>query len=123
MPDTAPLHPLRVEIIGGELALVWSDGAESYLSLEKLRRHCPCAACGGEPDVMGNIQRPHVSYGPGSFELRSFRFIGGYLRCSCPPERDQRFAKLRTWLGRNSRHHHRYGLEGRHQSGFRVGII
>jgi DUF971 family protein len=27
---------------------------------------------------MGEIQRPHVSYGPHSFELRGFRFIGGY---------------------------------------------
>jgi DUF971 family protein len=27
---------------------------------------------------MGEIQRPHVSYGPHSFELRSFRFVGGY---------------------------------------------
>ena len=72
------LHPLRAEVIGEELALVWSDDRESYLPLEKLRRACPCAACGGEPDVMGNILRPHVSYGPKSFELRSFRFIGGY---------------------------------------------
>ncbi len=51
---------------------------ESYLPLEKLRRACPCAACGGEPDVMGNIERPHVSYGPQSFILRDFRFVGGY---------------------------------------------
>jgi DUF971 family protein len=68
----------RVEIIGNELALVWSDGAESYIPLEKLRRSCPCAACGGEPDVMGNVARPHVSYGPHSFELRGYRFVGGY---------------------------------------------
>ena len=27
---------------------------------------------------MGEIQRPHVSYGEHSFELRGFRFIGGY---------------------------------------------
>jgi len=72
------LHPLRVEVIGHELALAWSDGRESYFPLEKLRRHCPCAACGGEPDVMGNVVRPHVSYGPQSFELRSFQFVGGY---------------------------------------------
>lgn len=72
------LHPIRTEVISNELALVWSDGQESYLALEKLRRACPCATCGGEPDVMGEIQRPNVSYGPHSFELRSFRFVGGY---------------------------------------------
>jgi DUF971 family protein len=27
---------------------------------------------------MGNVDRPHVSYGPHSFELRDFRFVGGY---------------------------------------------
>jgi DUF971 family protein len=77
-PNPPALQPLRAEVIGKELALAWNDGRESYLPLERFRRACPCAACGGEPDVMGNIQRPHVSYGPQSFELRSFRFIGGY---------------------------------------------
>ena len=70
--------PLRAEIIGAEMALAWSDGSESFIELERLRRQCPCAACGGEPDLLGNVERPHVSYGPHSFEMRSFRFIGGY---------------------------------------------
>jgi DUF971 family protein len=70
--------PTRAEVIGNELAIVWSDGAESYLKLETLRRHCPCASCGGEPDVMGNVMRPDVSYGPNSFELRDFHLVGGY---------------------------------------------
>jgi DUF971 family protein len=78
MTDTAPLHPLRVDVIGDELALAWSDGKESYIGLEKLRRACPCATCGGEPDVLGQVQRPLVSYGPHSFELRNFRLVGGY---------------------------------------------
>jgi DUF971 family protein len=72
------LQPPRAEVIGQELALIWSDGRESFIPLEKLRRACPCAACGGEPDVMGEVQRPHVSYGPQSFELRGFRMVGGY---------------------------------------------
>jgi DUF971 family protein len=72
------LQPTRVEVIGQELAVAWNDGRETFIPLEKLRRACPCAACGGEPDVMGNIARPHVSYGPHSFELRDFRFVGGY---------------------------------------------
>ena len=72
------LQPTRVEIIGQELAVAWNDGRESFIPLERLRRACPCAACGGEPDVMGAIDRPHVSYGPHSFELRDFRFVGGY---------------------------------------------
>jgi DUF971 family protein len=73
-----PLGIVRAEVIGPELAIVWQDGRESYFQLEKLRRYCPCAACGGEPDVLGNVERPHVSYGPDSFELRNFRMVGGY---------------------------------------------
>ncbi len=72
------LQPSRIEVIGGELAVAWNDGRESFIALEKLRRACPCAACGGEPDVMGRVDRPHVSYGPHSFELRDFRLVGGY---------------------------------------------
>ena len=73
-----PLQPSRVEPIGSDLAIIWSDGTESFLNLEKLRRNCPCAACGGEPDIMGKVDRPLVSYGPRSFELRNVRVVGGY---------------------------------------------
>ena len=71
-------QPLRAEVIGDEFAIAWSDGAESYIPLDLLRRNCPCASCGGEPDVMGNVQRPQVSYGAHSFELRGFKLVGGY---------------------------------------------
>lgn len=72
------LQAMRAEVIGDQIAFVWNDDRESFIPLEKLRRACPCAACGGEPDILGNIQRPRVSYGPPSFQLRTFRFIGGY---------------------------------------------
>ncbi len=72
------LTPLNIQPIGAELAIAWSDGVESYLPLEALRRACPCAACGGEPDVMGHVVRPTVSYTAASFELRGFAVVGGY---------------------------------------------
>jgi DUF971 family protein len=72
------LEPANIQQIGNELAIQWNDGTESYFDLEFLRRACPCAACGGEPDVLGNISRPNVSYGPGSFDLASFEIVGGY---------------------------------------------
>jgi len=75
---TARLIPKDIQQIGNELAIAWNDGTESYLPLEKLRRACPCAACGGEPDVLGNIERPHLTYSDASFGLRSFAIIGGY---------------------------------------------
>jgi len=67
-----------VQLIGDEIAIRWNDGTESFLGQEFLRRACPCAACGGEPDVLGHIVRPQVSYTPASFELRGWEFVGGY---------------------------------------------
>ena len=78
MPIKAPLEPKTLHLIGQELAISWSDGTESYLVLERLRRACPCASCGGEPDVLGNILRPDVSYTAQSFEIRSWELVGGY---------------------------------------------
>jgi DUF971 family protein len=73
-----PLEPTDVQQIGNELAIRWNDGTESYLDLQFLRRACPCAACGGEPDVLGNILRPDVNYSDDSFELVGFQIVGGY---------------------------------------------
>ena len=72
------LEPKNVQLIGSELALQWSDGGESFIEVERLRRACPCATCGGEPDVLGNISRPEVSYTSLSFELVGWQIIGGY---------------------------------------------
>src|SRR5882672_2428373 len=72
------LTPINIQQIGNELAIAWSDGVESYLPLEELRRNCPCAACGGEPDVLGYVDRPEVTYGPKSFELLACEVVGGY---------------------------------------------
>jgi DUF971 family protein len=68
----------RVELIGQELAIQWKDGQETFLSLETLRRACPCAACGGEPDVLGRVDRPPAQYSPESFWLEGFARVGGY---------------------------------------------
>src|SRR6201981_1154751 len=72
------LEPTNIQQIGNELAIHWNDGKESYFDLQFLRRACPCAACGGEPDVLGNILRPQVSYSSESFELAGFDIVGGY---------------------------------------------
>ena len=61
------IEPKNLQLIGSELAIEWNDGAESFLALELLRRACPCASCGGEPDVLGNVMRPNVTYSGGEF--------------------------------------------------------
>jgi len=72
------LQLAAVAPFGSELALSWTDGVEQFLGLEKVRRACPCAVCNGEPDVMGRGDAPARNYKPGSFELRSYDFVGGY---------------------------------------------
>jgi DUF971 family protein len=67
-----------MEIIGEELAIVWNDGSESFLPMERLRRHCPCASCSGEPDVLGKVFKPNPGLGAGSFTIRSLQTVGGY---------------------------------------------
>jgi DUF971 family protein len=74
------LEPVNIQQIGDELAIAWNDGAESFLQLEMLRRACPCAACGGEPDVMGNFSSRDggITYTDKSFQLLGFDLVGGY---------------------------------------------
>jgi DUF971 family protein len=72
------LEPTNIQQIGNELAIQWNDTTESYVNLEILRRACPCAACGGEPDVLGNISRPNLGYTDEGFVLKKFNMVGGY---------------------------------------------
>lgn len=68
-----------VQVIGNELALRFQNGEEVFITFEKLRRACPCAACKGEMDVMGNLhigqQKP---LSPQAFELTRVGHVGGY---------------------------------------------
>jgi DUF971 family protein len=70
--------PRSIQQIGEELALIWEDGTESYFPLNVLRQFCPCASCGGEPDVLGRVEKPHVHWTEASFQLKSLEVVGGY---------------------------------------------
>ena len=71
--------PQDIQLAGDELAVLWNDGEETYIGLERLRRACPCAGCCGEPDALGHVDKPHVSYDPArSFRLQSYGIVGGY---------------------------------------------
>jgi DUF971 family protein len=77
--DSKRMRPLDIQIIGSELAVKWDDGAESFVPLEKLRRHCPCAGCKGEMDVMGNVYKnPAQSLSERAFRLTRIAQVGGY---------------------------------------------
>ena len=73
------MRPLDLQLIGRELAIKWDDGREDFISLEKLRRACPCAGCKGEIDILGNVYKnPEKPFAPNSFELVKLASVGGY---------------------------------------------
>lgn len=77
--QSAGMKPVDIQVIGSELAVKWSDGAESFIPLEKLRRACPCAGCKGEMDVMGNLYKgPDLPLKAESFKLRGISWVGTY---------------------------------------------
>ncbi|MDC0144194.1 DUF971 domain-containing protein [Verrucomicrobia bacterium] len=65
--------------VGIDLALKWNDDAEHFVSLEALRRACPCASCAGETDVMGNVAKgPETAFTEASFQIKHLQPVGGY---------------------------------------------
>ena len=70
--------PKNVLIIGQELVLVWDDGREDYIALERLRRACPCAMCKGERDLLGNLYRGPERPLTRSFQAVAHRQVGAY---------------------------------------------
>ena len=70
---------LDLQPIGTELALKWEDGVEHFISLEAVRRACPCASCAGEMDIMGNLAKgPESKLTEASFQVKRLQPVGGY---------------------------------------------
>ena len=73
------MRPTDIQQIGTELAVKWDDGTETFVSLEALRRHCPCAGCKGEVDIMGNVYKnPAKPLRTDAFRLVRITNVGGY---------------------------------------------
>ncbi len=73
------MRPVDMQPIGGELAVRWEDGTESYVPLEVLRRGCPCAGCKGEVDILGNLYKnPEKPLTPAAFQMVRLDRVGGY---------------------------------------------
>ena len=73
-------QPQNIQVIGNELAIIWSSGEEFYFPLKELRDACPCAYCQGEPDVTGKViklAQPDVP-SEGKYELKGYEIVGGY---------------------------------------------
>lgn len=73
------MTPVDITPFAQELAIRWSDNMECFLPLETLRRFCPCAACAGETDILGNLYRPpERPYAENSFSLVRLDRVGAY---------------------------------------------
>jgi DUF971 family protein len=69
----------EIQQIGDQLAIKWDDGSESFVGLELMRRHCPCASCHGETDILGNVYKgPERALSGAAFNLVRLNYVGGY---------------------------------------------
>lgn len=72
------LSPQNIQVIGSELAIRWNDGSESFFTLRDLREACPCAGCGGEPDLLGRVVKPDIRPNAAGYEIKGWQMVGGY---------------------------------------------
>lgn len=72
------ITPSLVQVIGDEVAIRWSDGAESFYTSEQLRAASPSAENKGERDVFGT---QYGGDGPGEFpgvRVLGWEQVGNY---------------------------------------------
>ncbi|MFN7565024.1 MAG: gamma-butyrobetaine hydroxylase-like domain-containing protein [Prosthecobacter sp.] len=72
------MSPNRLELIGNEVAIIWSDGHEQFVSMERLRAASPSAENTGERDLLG---RQYGGSNQKSFPgvtVKDWRMVGGY---------------------------------------------
>jgi DUF971 family protein len=70
--------PVDVQLIGQEVAIAWSDGAETFITFERLRAASPSAETQGERDILG--QR-YGGNGPRNFpgvQVLGWERVGNY---------------------------------------------
>jgi DUF971 family protein len=70
--------PANIQLIGQEVAIAWSDGAETYHEQEALRAASPSAQNIGERDILGN---QYGGDGPKKFpgvRVLSWEIVGNY---------------------------------------------
>ena len=66
-------------LMESEIAIKWSDSEESYILLQTLRDHCPCAFCSGEKDVFGNVYKgPEKKLGESAYQVIKIEKVGHY---------------------------------------------
>lgn len=69
----------KYDVVNDTLIIKWSDDIESYITLQRMRKVCPCAGCAGEEDALGNIYKgPEQQLNQSSYQLLNIKQIGYY---------------------------------------------
>jgi DUF971 family protein len=70
--------PTHIEAIGNEIAVRWSDGAETFYSMELLRAASPSAENTGERDLLGRKFGGTDQKSFPGVTVKRWRVIGNY---------------------------------------------
>jgi len=70
--------PADVQLIGDEVAIRWSDGAETYVTAERLRAASPSAETQGERDVFGTRYGGGCDKNFGGVKVLGWEKVGNY---------------------------------------------
>ncbi|MBC8344988.1 MAG: DUF971 domain-containing protein [Candidatus Marinimicrobia bacterium] len=67
------------EIVNDILLVSFTDKSDAMIPLRALREKCPCAACQGEKDALGNIYKgPDPVLTENSFQINGIKTVGYY---------------------------------------------
>jgi DUF971 family protein len=72
------VKPQNIQIIGDELAIVWSDGTETYIRADRLRAASPSAETRGEKDIFGNQYGGTEKKSFAGVQVLGWELIGNY---------------------------------------------
>lgn len=75
------MEPVEIERINERfLRIKWLDSFESVISLENLRKNCPCAECQGEEMGGGRLKLAILQFNtkPGVYKIASIEPVGNY---------------------------------------------
>lgn len=70
--------PKRIEAIGNEIAIIWEDGVEHYIPMERLRAWSPSAENIGERDLVGRVYGGTEQKEFPGVTVTGWQIVGGY---------------------------------------------
>ena len=70
--------PEKIDAIGDEIAILWSDGSEDYYPMHLLRRYSPSAENMGEKDLLGNAIFEPKEKDHSDVKVTNWESVGGY---------------------------------------------